>query len=123
MNDLREILDRIDVVVVRGADEIDSGLCVTGERHFLRDLARRKMSALAWLGALADLDLEVVRGVREQRRDPEASACDLLTAVSGVAADQVRELAALAIHAEEVETGHGLRIRAVRRLALRAERH
>ena len=123
VNDLREILDRIDVVIVRRRDEIHAGLGVARERHLLGDLARGKMPAFAGLGALADLDLEVVRGVREQRRYAEASARDLLAAVARIAADEVRQLAAFAVHAEEIEAGHGLRVRAVRGLTLRAERH
>src|SRR5688572_23307134 len=61
VDDLREVFDRVDVVVVRRRDEVDAGLRVASERHFLADLPRRQMSALAWLRALPDLDLEVVR--------------------------------------------------------------
>src|SRR5437870_5484425 len=61
VHDLREILDGVDVVVVRGRDEVHARLRVPRERDLRRDLARGEMPALAGLRALADLDLEVVR--------------------------------------------------------------
>src|SRR5438093_1231603 len=123
VHDLREILDGVDVVVVRRRDEVHARLRVPRERDLRRDLARGEMPALAGLRALADLDLEVVRRVREHRRHAEPPRRDLLPAVVRVAADEVGQLAALAVHAEQVETRHGLGVRAVRGLALRAERH
>src|SRR3989442_1407543 len=81
------------------------------------------MTSLARLRALADLDLEIVGRVREKRRNAEAPGGDLLAAIAGVAADETGKLAALAVHAEQVEPRHRLRVRAVRRLALRPEGH
>src|SRR5438874_13829117 len=81
------------------------------------------MAALPGFRALPDLYLEIVRRVREQRGNAEAARGDLLTAVMRIAADEIRKLAAFAVNAEKVETGHGFRIRAVRGLALRSERH
>src|SRR5207237_4373821 len=46
-DDLREVLDRVDVVIVRRRDEVDARLRVARERDFDRDLARRQMAALA----------------------------------------------------------------------------
>jgi len=55
------------------------------------------MTSLARLRALADLDLEIVGRVREKRRDAEATGGDLLAAIARVAADEIGELAALAL--------------------------
>src|SRR5207302_3037039 len=55
VDDLGEILDGVDVVVVARRDEVDPGLRVARERHLLRHLARREVSAFAGLRALADL--------------------------------------------------------------------
>src|SRR5438094_820211 len=81
------------------------------------------MAALPGFRALPDLYLEIVRRVREQRGNAEAARGDLLTAVMRITADETRQLAALAVDAEKVETGHRFRIRAVRGLALRSEGH
>src|SRR4051812_20266190 len=123
MDDLCKILDRVDVVVVRRRDEIDARLRVARQRDLLGDLARRQVASLARLRALADLDLEVVRRVREQRGHAEATGCDLLAAIARVPADEIGQLAALAVDAEEIEPRHGLGVRAVRGLALRSEGH
>src|SRR5438105_8440999 len=81
------------------------------------------MATLARLRALPDLDLEVVRRVREQRGHAEPAGGDLLAAPLRVLAEQVRKLPALAVDAEDVEAHRGFRVRAVRGLALGAERH
>src|SRR5204863_1641840 len=104
-------------------DEVDAGPRVARERHLHGHLARGEMAALTWLGPLADLDLEVVARVREERRHAEASGRDLLTAVARVPAEEIGQLAALAVDTEHVHAERGLRVRAVRGLALRAEGH
>src|SRR5438270_11772607 len=121
VDDLREIFDRIDVVVVRGRDEVDARLRVPRERYLLRDLAGRQVTALARLRALPDLDLEVVRRVREQCGYAEPAGRDLLPAIAGITADVIGELSALAVDAEQVEARHRLGVCAVRGLPLRAE--
>ena len=123
VDDLGEIFDRVDVVVVRRRDEVDARLRVARQRDLLRDLARRQVTALAGLGALPDLDLEIVRRVREQGRHAEPARRDLLTAIARIAADQIGKLPALAVDAEQVDPRHRLGVRAVRRLALRSEGH
>src|SRR6266550_2347593 len=81
------------------------------------------MAALPGLRALPNLYLEIVRRVREQRGNAEAARGDLLTTVMRIAADEIRQLAAFAVYAEKVETGHRFRVRAVRGLTLRSEGH
>ena len=123
VDDLREIFDRIDVVVVRGRDEVDARLRVPRERYLLRDLAGRQVTALARLRALPDLDLEVVRRVREQRGHAKPAGRDLLPAIAWVTADEIGELSALAVDAEQVEARHRLGVCAICGLPLRAEGH
>ena len=123
VHDLREILDRVDVVIVRWRDQIDARLRVARERDFFGDLARRKMAAFTGLRALPDLDLEVVRRVREQRGNAEPARRDLLSAIARIAADQIGQLSAFAVDAKQIETRHRLGVRAVRGLALRPEGH
>ena len=57
---LREILDRVDVVVRRRRDQRDAGLRVAQPRDLLGHLVRRELAALAGLRALRDLDLQLV---------------------------------------------------------------
>ncbi len=102
VDELRQVLDRVEVVVVRRADEVAADLRVAGPGDRLGHLRARQVAALAGLGALADLDLHPLRGVDQQRRDAEAPAGDLLAAVLRVAAVHVVDLAALAVHAEHV---------------------
>ena len=123
VDDLREVFDRIDVVVVRGRDEVDARLRVPRERYLLRDLAGRQVTALARLRALSDLDLEVIGRVREQRGHAKAAGRDLLPAIAGITADEIGELSALAVDAEQVEARHRLGVCAICGLALRAEGH
>src|SRR6185503_6613966 len=123
VDDLREILDRVDVVIVRRRDQVDTGPRIARERDLHRNLLRREVTALAWLRTLADLDLEVVRRIREHGRDAEPPGRDLLAAVARVLADEVGQLAALAVDAEQIHPRHRLGVRAVRGLSLRAERH
>src|SRR5437870_8888136 len=81
------------------------------------------MAALPGFRALPDLYLEIVRRIREQRGNAEAARGDLLTTVMRIAADEIRQLAALTVDTEQVEAGHRFRVRAVRGLALRPEGH
>ena len=60
---LLEVFDRVDVVVRRRRDEADARGRVPGARHPRVHLGRRQLAALAGLGALGELDLDVV-GVR-----------------------------------------------------------
>src|SRR5438477_5430590 len=78
VDELLEILDRIDVVVWRRRDQPDPGRGMPGLGDPWVDLAARQLAALPRLRALRHLDLEVV-GVREVvAGDTEAAARDLL---------------------------------------------
>ena len=67
VDQLGEVLDRVDVVVRRRADQADARRRVPGLRHPRVDLVAGQLAALAGLGALRHLDLDVV-GVGEVLR-------------------------------------------------------
>ena len=58
---LREVLDGVDVVVRRRADEANAGRRVPGARDVALHLGARQLAALARLRALRDFDLQLVR--------------------------------------------------------------
>ena len=66
-DELGEVLDRVDVVVRRRADVALAGLAAAERGDVGRRLAPGQLAALAGLGALRDLDLELV-GPGEVRR-------------------------------------------------------
>ena len=68
---LREILDRIDVVVRRRADQALPGLRAAQPGDERRDLPGGQLAALAGLGALGDLDLELLGASEVGGRDTE----------------------------------------------------
>src|SRR5215472_18038977 len=80
-DELREIFNRIDVVVRRRRDELHPRLRVAEACDQLSYLVARKLAALAWLGALRDFDFEFF-GVREiLGRNTEACAGYLVNLV------------------------------------------
>ena len=86
-NELREVLDRVDVVVRRRGDEGRARLRVTELADEGVDLVRGELSALARLRALGELDLEVLCRAQVLDRDAEASRRDLLDSAVGVGAE------------------------------------
>ncbi len=123
---LRQVLDRIDVVVRRRRDEADAGGRVTDLGDGLVDLVAGQLAAFAGLGALGHLDLHHV-GVDEVfRGHAEAARGHLLDGRAlGVAVRQRREaigfLAALAGVRLAADPVHGDGERGVR-LAARSSR-
>ena len=78
VDQLREILDRIDVVMRRRRDQADAGRRMAHARDRRVDLVAGQLAAFAGLGALRHLDLHHV-GVDEIfRRHAEAARGDLL---------------------------------------------
>ena len=61
VDELLEVLDRVDVVVRRRRDEADAGRRVADPRDALVDLVAGQLAALAGLGALGHLDLQLGR--------------------------------------------------------------
>ena len=78
VDELREVLDRVDVVMGRRRNQGDSRRRVPDPRDHLVHLVPRQLSALAGLGALRDLDLQFVGVDEVVGRDAEAPRCHLL---------------------------------------------
>ena len=77
-DELGQVLDRVDVVVGRGADKADPGRGVADRGYIRIDLEAGELAALAGFGALGDLDLELVGVGEVVRCDAEAARGDLL---------------------------------------------
>ena len=78
MDELRHVLDGVDIVVRRRADEAHAGGGVAHGGDDLVDLPPGQLAPFSGLGALDDLDLQLV-GVREVLdRYPEAPGGHLL---------------------------------------------
>ncbi len=78
VDQLRQVLDRIDVVVRRRRDQADAGHREAELADVVADLAARQLAALARLGALRHLDLQLVGGDEVLGGDAEAARGDLL---------------------------------------------
>ena len=86
VDELRQILDRIDVVVRRRRDQRDAGRRVAQLARSRRHLEAGQLPALAGLGALRDLDLDLAAVVEILGGDAEAARGDLLDRRVGVVA-------------------------------------
>ena len=120
---LREIFDRVEIVVVARRNQVDTRIGVPRGRDLFGDLEAGQVTALAGLGALPDLDFDEAAAVEHPGIDPEAGRRDLLAAVAPVATHDVLNLAALAVHAGHVQLRGRLDERAERHFTLRAEAH
>ena len=128
VDQLREIFDRIDVVMRRRRDQADAlrGMAHLGDDRI--DLVARQLSAFAGLCALRHLDLHHV-GIDEIfRRDAKAAGCHLLDRRAhgiaiGHALEAVGFLAALARVGATADAVHRNGERGVRLARDRAERH
>ena len=76
-DELRQIFDRIDVVMRRRRDQADARRCVPHFGDGLVDLVARQLAAFARLGALRDLDLHHVRIDEVFRSHAKTPGCDL----------------------------------------------
>ena len=123
VDQLGQVLDRVEVVVVGGRDQVGALGGVSRLGDLRRYLLPRQVPALARLGALADLDLHEVRRVEHLAGDAETARGHLLATPERVLAVHVLDLAALAVHGDDVGPLGRLRVGAVGRLALRAEAH
>ncbi|KAI3478074.1 hypothetical protein L1887_60005 [Cichorium endivia] len=78
VDELLEVLDRVNVVVGRGRNETDTGSRVTGAGDRGRDLVAGQLTTLTGLGTLSHLDLQLVRVGEVVARDTETARGDLL---------------------------------------------
>ena len=127
VDELRQILDRVDVVMRRRADQRHARRRMAQAGDHLADLEAGQLAALAGLGALGDLDLELAAVVEILRRDAEAARGDLLDRRRGIVAVGPRPvarrvLAAFARIGLGADPVHGDRQRLVRLRPERAER-
>ena len=121
-DELREILDRVDVVVRGRRDERDARLRPAQAGDLLGHLVGGDLAALARLGALRDLDLELLRERRVLGRDAEAPRGDLLDLRVPLVAIPAAGLAALpgvGAAAEAVERDRDRLVRLGRERAVR----
>ena len=77
VDQLRQVLDRVDVVVRRRRDQGHPGHRAAQGGDLIGDLEARDLAALAGLAALGHLDLELAGGAQIARRHPEAARGDL----------------------------------------------
>ena len=109
---LRQVLDGVDVVVRRRRDQADTGCGLTDLGNPRVDLLAGQVTALAGLGALGHLDLNLEGAAQVAARHAKARACHLLDGgVLGVTVGQrglaTRILAALAGVGTAVQAVHG----------------
>ena len=81
VDELRQVLDGVDVVMGGRRDELHPGLRVTQPGDEARHLQTWQLAALAGLRALRDLDLELVGTLEIRGRDAESRGRYLLHAV------------------------------------------
>ena len=81
VDELREVFDRIDVVMGRRGDELHAWLRVAEARDEARDLETGKLAPLAGLRALRDLYLQLLGALEVARGHAETRAGDLLDLV------------------------------------------
>ena len=128
VDQLLEVLDRVDVVVRRRRDQADARGRVADRADVLVDLVAGQLAALAGLGALGHLDLQLVGVDQVVDRHAEAARGHLLDrraaqVAVGVALEAARVLAALARVRAPAEAVHGDREVLVGLGGDRAQRH
>jgi len=96
VDQLRQVLDGVDVVVRRGRDEADAGSGAARLGDELGHLVPGQLAALTRLGALRHLDLDLVRIGQVLGGDAEAAGGDLLGGGPPVVLEAQRVLTALA---------------------------
>ena len=120
---LRQILDRIDVVMRRRRDQSDARARESQARDHVVHLVPGKLAALAGLRALRDLDLQHLGVDQILRRHAEPSRGDLLDLRVLLRAVARRVLAAFARVRARAEAVHGDGERLMRLGRERAQRH
>ncbi len=123
VDQLRQVLDAVDIVVRRRRDQLDPRRGMADARDLLGHFVARQLATLARLGPLRHLDLQLARRGQVGRRDAEACRGDLLDRAVALIVVARRVLAALAGVAEAAQPVHRDRQRLVGLDAGRAVRH
>ena len=95
VDQLRQVLDGINVMMGRRRDQSDPGGRIAGLRHPRIHFFARKMSALARFCALGHLDLDLLRAAQVRACDAETSRSHLLDLAVFVRSEAVCLLSAL----------------------------
>ena len=95
VNQLRQVLNGINIMMGRRRDQSDPGGRISGLRHPRIHFFARKMSAFAGLCALGHLDLDLFRAAQVRARDTEAPGSYLLDFAVFVRSEAVCLLSAL----------------------------
>ena len=106
VDQLRQILDRIDVVVRGRGDQADAGCCEAYCRDLFADLVAGQFAALAGLGALGHLDFDLTRIGEVMGGHAEAAAGNLLHRTRAFAAEALDLFATFAAAALAADAGH-----------------
>ena len=123
VDQLGQVLDRIDVVVRRRADELHAGLGVAQPGDDAVHLVARQLPPLTWLRALRHLDLDLFAVGEVLGTDPEPARGHLFDLAVLRRIEAHRILAALARIGFAADCVHRLGERLVRLRADRPERH
>ena len=123
VDELREVLDRVDVVMRRRRDERHPGFGVAEPSDLLGDLVAGELTAFAGLGALCHLDLELLGRRQVPGGHAEPSAGHLLDRRIARRPEATRVLAALPRVGEAADEVHRLGERLVRLGGQCAEGH
>ncbi len=95
---LRQVFNRVDVVIVRWREQINAARRVARLCDQLCDFHSGQVTAFARFRALADFDLYEVGAVEQVNVDAEAARSDLLPTILFVLAHHIGDFAALAVH-------------------------
>ncbi len=107
VDQLGQVLDAVDIVMWRRRDQVDAGLGEAQPGDLSRHLGGRQVPALAGLGALGHLDLELLGGDQVIRRDAEAGGGHLLGPAVPLGLVAVGILAALPAVGAQPQAVHG----------------
>ena len=109
VDQLRQILNGINIVMRRRRDQGDALRGTTGSGNFFGHLASGQMAALAGLRALRHLNLNLLRRQQIITGHAEAARSHLLDGGVEFAAEAFRQLSTLAAVGFAAQTVHGLR--------------
>src|SRR5262249_38760967 len=100
---LRQILNRVDVVIVRRREQVNTLRRVASLGDQLGDFHSGQVPAFTRLRALADLNLYEVGAVEQMNVDAETPRGHLLAAKLLILAHHIRDFAAFTVHRDDFQ--------------------